>query len=89
MFRCGREWPTLNVSADGLLIAGLEPLTVGDGLSFGLDLGDRRLNGVGTVVRQGLQRTAGVAVEWEDPQAREAVMHFVFERQRESEVGNG
>jgi hypothetical protein len=74
-----------NVSGAGFALAGPSTLEVGRRLRFRLRLPDDKppLEGVARVVREGEKGERGCAFEVIDEQARELVVRFTFERQRE------
>jgi c-di-GMP-binding flagellar brake protein YcgR len=75
---------TLNVSAGGMLIAGPEALAVGDRLNFRLDLGDTHppVDAEAQVIRVDEDGARAIRIEAIGARAREAIIHFAFERQR-------
>jgi hypothetical protein len=81
------EWGqalTVNVSGNGLLASGPEPLSVGDEVAFRLTPtdGDPPIAGRGRVARIGDDGQRGIAIEELDRDARRQLVRFVFEQER-------
>jgi c-di-GMP-binding flagellar brake protein YcgR len=74
---------TLDVSGSGVLVAGAGPVTIGDGVGVTLKLpGDRLLEATGEVARRSRDGHVGLALAGLTHREREALVRFVFERQR-------
>jgi hypothetical protein len=75
---------TVNVSGGGMLLTGADGLQIGDVLRFRLHLtpGELPVQGTARVVRAGDDAQRAVVFETISEEARERLIHFIFERMR-------
>ena len=77
---------SLDLSGGGMLLSGPDSLKIGDHIRFRLQLdsGSPAIKGRGRVVRCAGEAQRGIVFEDIDPQDRDRLIRFIFQRQRES-----